>query len=232
MGCKLTYKLVLSLWIALISSMFSPINTYCQTPTNNPVKQIGPNLFEIGIVQLDSKNRTITIPTTVNMNEGQIEYVLVSTAGKLHESLLKTKAEPYHIHVAMLLLNGKPTQPDLYYKNMNNPIPGEPVSIQLKWKTGETEKISPVEDYIFNIVKKEPLKNGDWTYNGSRVIEGTFIAQRDRSIIAIKPDIDAIFNNPISCRENENDWIVNTNFTLKINDPVDVIIKLKSNEKK
>jgi len=232
MRINLIKKLALSLWIAFVLSIFFPIRIYCQTQTNTPVKQIAPNLFEIGIVRLDSKTRTITIPTTVNMNEGQIEYLLVSTAGKLHESLLKTKAEPYHIQVAMLLLNAKPTPPHLYYKNMDKTIPGEPVSIQLKWKNGETEKTSPAEDFVFNIVKKEPLKNGDWIYNGSRIIEGTFIAQRDRSIIAIKSDIDAIFNNPISCKENENDWIVDTNFPMKVNTPVDLIIKLKSNDKK
>jgi hypothetical protein len=80
MGNELKHNLILRLWIMLILSLFSPVKVHSQTPTNTPVKQIAPNLFEIGIVRLDSKNRTITIPTTVNMNEGQIEYLLVSTA--------------------------------------------------------------------------------------------------------------------------------------------------------
>lgn len=201
-----------------------------QTATNTPVKQIAPNLFEIGSVQLDSKNKTVIIPSLVNLDEGQIEYLLVSKAGKLHESLLKTDAEPYHIQVAMLLLNARPTQQDSYFKNETEPIPGESVSIKLSWRQNGVEKIAPAEDLILNIIKKTQLKRGNWVFNGSRIIEGEFIAQRDRSIIAIKPDIDAIFNNPVSCKENENDWIVNTNIAPKINTPVNVIIELKQSK--
>ncbi|MGC8830295.1 MAG: YdjY domain-containing protein [Verrucomicrobiia bacterium] len=218
--------------LVLLTAFITPLHILSQTVTNNPVKQIAPNLYEIGSVRLDSKNKTLTIPATINMNEGQIEYLLVSIAGKLHESLLKTKAEPYHVQVAMLLLNSKPTPPDLYFKDSQNPIPGEPVSIILKWKTDSGEKTVAAEQLILNIIKKEPLKRGNWVFNGSRIIEGAFIAQRDRSIIAIKPDIDAIFNNTVSCKENENDWIVNTNFPLSVDMPVDVVIELKQSQPK
>ncbi|MGC8744238.1 MAG: YdjY domain-containing protein [Verrucomicrobiia bacterium] len=219
---NMNFKVILT---TVLTALTLPI--FSQTVTNNPVKQIAPDLFEIGLVRLDSKNKTVTVPATVNMNEGQIEYLLVSTAGKLHESLLKTKAEPYHVQVAMLLLNSKPTPSDSYYKNAENPIPGEPVSIKLKWKTDSGEKTVAAEELIFNIIRKKTLIKGNWNFNGSRIIEGAFIAQRDRSIIAIKPDIDAIFNNPVSCKENENDWIVNTNFSLSVGMPVEVIIELK-----
>jgi len=219
---NMNFKVILT---TVLTALTLPI--FSQTVTNNPVKQIAPDLFEVGLVRLDSKNKTVTVPAIVNMNEGQIEYLLVSTDGKLHESLLKTKAEPYHVQVAMLLLNSKPTQADSYYKDAENPIPGEPVLIKLKWKTDSGEKTVAAEELIFNIIRKKTLIKGNWNFNGSRIIEGTFIAQRDRSIIAIKPDIDAIFNNPVSCKENENDWIVNTNFSLSVGMPVDVIIELK-----
>ncbi len=222
------FPLILGHLLAFL--LFIP-TAFSQAPPGNPVKEIAPGIFEIGLVRLESKNRTITIPAVVNMSEGQVEYLLVSTAGKLHESLLKTEAEPYHVQVAMLLLNAKPTPQESYYKEQHRPIPGEPVSIKLRFKDDAGEKTVAAEDFILNIIKKEPLKRGEWVYNGSRIIEGTFIAQRDRSIISIKPDIDAIFNNPISCKENENDWIVNTNLTLKINSPVSVIIELKPVQK-
>src|SRR5262245_56314200 len=70
----------------------------------NLVRQIGTNSFQIGDVRLDVKERRLTIPVTVNMVEGLIEYVLVSATGKLHESIFKTTAEPIHIHTAALLL--------------------------------------------------------------------------------------------------------------------------------
>ncbi len=32
-----------------------------------------------------------------------MEYFLVTTYGKVHESILRTETMPYHIHLAMLL---------------------------------------------------------------------------------------------------------------------------------
>lgn len=192
------------------------------------LKQIAPNLYEIGGVQIDSKNKIVSIPATVNITEGQIEYALVSTMGKLHESLLKTEVEPYHIHVAMLLLSVKGFDHSKYDINEKN-IGGDPLGIKLEWNENGKTSSAPLEDFIFHTPQKTTLKRGEWVYNGSRLIEGTFLAQRDRSIIAIKADIDALINNPISCKENENDWVVNTNkFHLKTNDAVKVIIQLKS----
>ena len=199
-----------------------------KTQENSPVKQIEPNIYEIGGVRINSKTKTVIIPATVNMAEGQIEYALVSTMGKLHESLLKTEVEPYHIHVAMLLLNIKGFDYTKYDINEKN-IGGDPLAIKLEWNENGKTKQEPLEDFIYNTRKNKPLKSSEWVYNGSRLIDGTFLAQRDRSVIAIKPDIDALINNPVSCKENENDWIVNTNtFHLNINDAVKVIIELKS----
>src|SRR5437762_3203439 len=58
--------------------------------TNSPIQKVGDGLFQIGQVRLDKEKRTITFPASVNMHEGNIEYVLVHATGKVHESLLKT----------------------------------------------------------------------------------------------------------------------------------------------
>lgn len=213
--------------LSSVSLIFALVFTI-SAQDSGALKQIAPNIYEIGGLRIDSKNKTVVIPATVNISDGQIEYALVSTMGKLHESLLKTEVEPYHIHVAMLLLNIKGFDHTKYDINERN-IGGDPLTIKLEWDEKGNTKQEPLEDFIFNIPKKTPLKSSEWVYNGSRLIEGTFLAQRDRSIIAIKPDIDALINNPVSCKENENDWIVNTNkFHLKTNDAVKVIIELKS----
>src|SRR5262245_13350222 len=70
----------------------------------NLVRQLDTNTFQIGAVRLDTKERSVIIPATVNMVEGPIEYLLVSSIGKLHESIFKTVAEPIHVHTAALLL--------------------------------------------------------------------------------------------------------------------------------
>src|SRR4051812_6510712 len=72
--------------------------------TNSAARQLGPGIYEIGLVRVDAIKRQLTLPAQVNMLEGPIEYVLVSAIGKLHESIFKTDAQPVHIHTAALLL--------------------------------------------------------------------------------------------------------------------------------
>src|SRR5205085_12155873 len=115
-------------------------------------------------IRLDVKERRLTIPATVNMIEGPIEYVLVSAIGKLHESIFKTTAEPIPIQTAVLLLLKTPIN--------TNPPPQLRVSVELP--SGKTVS---AEDLIDNIMPGQRLRPGSWRYNGSRLVEGTFIAQ-------------------------------------------------------
>src|SRR3954469_13485921 len=75
--------------------------------TNLPLQQISSNLFQIGTVRLDKSKGTVQFPAQLNMTNGLVEYLLVTTKGKLHESVLKTETEPYHIQLALLLLGAK-----------------------------------------------------------------------------------------------------------------------------
>ncbi|MGI8965419.1 MAG: hypothetical protein ACR2H1_04940 [Limisphaerales bacterium] len=84
----------------------SVAHSFKTTLTNSPLKQIEPGIFEIGQVRLDKNKKSIQFPVHVNMNQGTIEYLLVTSSGKLHESLLRTEAEPRDIHLAVLLLSG------------------------------------------------------------------------------------------------------------------------------
>lgn len=200
-----------------------------------PIRRIAPGVFEIGQVRLDKEKRSVSFPGAVNMDQDLIEYALVSSAGKLHESLLRTEAEPYHIHLAMLLIGtnsearaaalGAPlararkdpptTERAPFIGHPDEPvvrrvIDGEKVNVWVSWKTGGAEKRCRVEDLIYNRQTKQPAQRGAWIYNGSRIVDGNFLVQRDGSIIAIIEDLDALINNPRSGRENDEIWQVNS----------------------
>ena len=46
--------------------------------TNAPVKDLGNGQLQIGKVIVNPRERTVTFPTLVNMNNGLVEYFLVS----------------------------------------------------------------------------------------------------------------------------------------------------------
>lgn len=199
-------------------------------PTNAPLKEIEPGIFELGKVRLNKKQKSFDFPATVNMTQGLIEYALVSSTGKLHESLLQTGVEPYQIHLAALLLGVKcagADSPEPSARPAPSPVvSGGKVSVWVSWKSGGAEKRCRLESLILNLQTKSPMSQGAWIYSGSRVVDGTFLAQRDGSLIAIIADPDALVNNPRPGRENDEIWEVNSAKAPPLGTAVRVTIQL------
>jgi hypothetical protein len=200
--------------------------------TNSSLKKIDTGVFEIGNVRLDKNQRTIRFPAVVNMDQGAVEYLLVNESGKVHESVFRTQAEPYHIHLAILLVGAKESISRAAGTATNAPpLAGDKVSISASWKTSGGESHCRGEDLVFNTQTKSPMSRGNWVYNGSRIVEGTFLAQRDGSVISIISDPDALVNNPRPGRENDEIWQVNTNAVPPVGTAVQITIKLEDGGK-
>lgn len=194
--------------------------------TNPPaVKDLGGGILEIGKVRINSHARTVTFPAVVNMRTGAVEYVIVTTGGKTHESVLRTDAEPFHLHAAMLLLGAKgsgESDPALFFDRRRQ-IPGESVRIFASWE-GTSRR--PLQELVWNIPAKQAMVLTNWIYNGSRTRDGTFLAQREGSIVSLIADPGALINNPRDDREKDELWTVNTNTVPAMGREVYVTIEL------
>ena len=62
------------------------------------------------------------------------------------------------------------------------------------------------EELIENTKPDAQLKPGSWRYNGSRVIDSTFIAQRDGSIISVIADPDSLIESGRVTAEDDENW--------------------------
>jgi hypothetical protein len=94
------------------------------------------------------------------------------------------------------------------------------------WEKDGQKKSVPAETLVYDQEAKVAMSLGDWTYNGSRIFEGTFLAQRDRSIIAIIGDLDALVNNPRPRWENDQNWQANAETCPAIETPVEVTLTI------
>jgi len=178
-----------------------------EKPSPKPaVKEVRPGVFQVGGVLLEKKNRQISFPVLINMHEGLLEYILVTGKGKTHESLLVTQTEPYHIHVAMLLLGAKGAEGKEVPEDPRKPIPGEPFSMKLSWKKDGKALRVPVEQFVRNRLLKKPMKPGPFIYNGSIVFEGMFIAHRDGNLFSLITAPAALANNPRMGRHDDENW--------------------------
>lgn len=196
---------------------------------------VSPGIFRIGSATLNRDERTVSFPSMVNTNAGPMEYLLVHSRGKTHESILKTSVEPYHIHVAMLLLGAaaptnSPAGQDAGSGPIESPsaekLPGDKVTVLLSWTNEGRTNTMPAEKLVFNTEKKESPESLNWVYNGSRMIGGRFISQIEGSIISLITDPGAMVNNASPGRENDQIWTVNTNNFPPLRAPLQVILKL------
>ncbi len=212
------------------------------TATNSLVKELAPGIFQVGGVRLDKRQRTLSFPAALNMNEGLIEYLIVTASGKTHESLLQTDVEPYHVQVAMLLLGAKgapakpltnapsggPIKGDALANAAATPIRGEPVNLELRWQLGGVERVCRLEELVLDVKKNAPMSRGVFAFNGSRLWEGRFIAQRDGSIVSAILDEDALFNNPRPGREDDSNWQIIPKDLPPRGTPVQVTIRMET----
>ncbi len=219
-----------------------PVRPVVTTTTNSLVREISPGIFKISEVRLDKRERTVSFPAALNMDEGLIEYLIVTTSGKTHESLLRTDVEPFQLQLAMLLLGAKgaPTQPltnapaggpikgDQLTGVPSPPLRGEPVSFEVRWTAGGREKLFRIEELVLDLKKQAPMSRGVFTFNGSRLWEGRFIAQRDGSIVSLITDEDALFNNPRPGREDDSNWQIIPQDLPPRGTPVQVTIRLET----
>jgi hypothetical protein len=237
------FKIPASLLLAAATAAAAPPAAPQQLPTfglpappaqnassNSPAfRHIAGAIFALGDVRLDKEKRTIILPAFVNMTEGAVEYALVHNSGKVHESVLKTGADPLHVHLARLLVwpesEARPLQ--------TGPAPprdliGPKIVIQVAWTQDGAPKTAPLEDLVWNTLAKAQMMRGPWVFNGSRVVESTFLAQRDGSIVAIYADPDALVNNPRPGRNDDEIWTVNSKLVPPLGTPVTVTLQLEN----
>ena len=217
----------------------SPLLPPAAAGTNRvPFRRLDDGALQIGKVRLDPVKRTVSFPALVNMNEGIIEYLLVSTLGKTHESLFRTEAEPFHLQTAMLLLGAKgagkaaltnaPAGGQLSAEQIRAasavPLLGERVNIAVTWaRDGKTNQCA-LEDFVLDAKARAPMRRGPFVFSGSRIFEGLFLAQQEGSIISVITDLGAVFNNPRPGREDEDNWKIISAAVPPLDTPVQITI--------
>lgn len=234
------FRLCLLLSLAALINC-SPAQEPEKTPANYPkIEKISESVMKIGDVTLNKDARTITFSGSINMDHGEMEYLLVQEGGKTHESLLVTKAQPFHIHVAMLLLGVKippqaaasppPDAIDAHYLKTAPKPKGDDVLIFVRWHQDGKIVAVHAEDLLQDDAVKKPMSRGPWVYNGSMLKDGVFLAKEDRSIAALVIDPSALINNERPDSDNDQVWSILTDKTPKAGTEVEITIQLGSGD--
>ena len=206
------------------------------------VQTLRPGVYRIGSVTLDKPARQVRFPAVVNQTSGTVEYLLVGSQGKTHESVLSTDAEPVQVHTAMLLLGVNaltakggpvpaktpPSAIDADYLATAKLPDGAPVTLIVRWQPagGGAPVTRSGESLVDNTGQHAPMSEGSWLYNGSYFSEGRFEVQAEKSFVAVITDPTALLNNPRPGHENEDIWAAAPDRLPPVGTPVEFIIQL------
>ena len=159
------------------------------------IVMVDENRLKIGDIIIDRKERFVSMEGEINMAEGLVEYFASSGEGKLHESVLKIYAQPYHIQIALLLLGLEPGNQPIEYQGANEKPCGDPVRIMVSWQTNGEYKEVPAEDLVFNRATDKSMGKTVWVFTGSKIMDGNYMAQVEGSIVSTFHDPFAILDH-------------------------------------
>lgn len=139
------------------------------------IKQLSDHEFQIGKIKLDQKKREISFGAGVNMTEGLLEYLLVTTkSNKVHETLFLSDISPLNLNIAFKLL-GITESEELFeivdddYRPTGRFPQVDPkvsaaakVDITVEWGEGDEKKSFPVNELIQHI---------EWPENNTQQVQ-------------------------------------------------------------
>jgi hypothetical protein len=194
----------------------SPVPIRTGVPTHsqsvsNLVRQTGPQEFAVGKVTIRAGDQTVHFPVEINQRSNLVEYAVVHRSGKIHESILRTDVDPLHIHLAMLLLKVQPAEVMTLGGDPGATVPGQRIRIEIRWRESGQEvrrRLEHMVVYTTNTQVTLPITT--WSYNGSYVQGGRFMASTEGSIVSLQEDATALINNPLLSRFRDDLHVVNS----------------------
>ena len=206
----------------------SRISSGSRNPRVLPIKKIAPGVFRLGEIQIHKGARSATFPAQVNMDKGLLEYLLVQSGGKTHESLLRTDVDPYYLNIALLLLGFEGTDTSLAEQRATGTPRGEVVEINIIYREGDKNRKVPAQAWVVKkIGEKEESTSMRWIYTGSKVMQEALLSQVQGSIVSIYHDPAALIDNATPGGESDEIWFVKEGVVPRVGTPVTVVIKAK-----
>lgn len=160
--------------------------------TPPPVERLGDNLLRIGKVQIDTKQRQISVAGTVN-DVQTLEFVATAEGGfKAYESALSLDTDGITFNLGLLLIGLD--RKNAYVPKMHfDPTPpkGDPVEIWVEWDADGKRTRVRAEELVYNEATKRTLAADSWVYTGS-----TFVAHDNAYMADIEGTLIGFVHTP------------------------------------
>jgi hypothetical protein len=199
-------------------------------PKPPKVEPLSPGVFRIADqILLDMKKREIRFSAVCNQVRGLVEYGLVHENGKTHESLFRTKISPRNLQTALLLARveaAKGFVENLWKEEREKiDVSASQLTIMVSWKSKNEIRAFSLESMATNANTNKPIAPNSFVFNGSRFVEGIFMAEQSGSIVAVYADDTSMINSGDYGANNDDVWVAQKEKMPPLDFPVTFTLK-------
>jgi hypothetical protein len=150
-----------------------------------PVERLGPDLYRVGAIRVDTAKREISVAASVNQVT-VLEFIANARGGmKAYETALTLDTDAINFNVALVLIGLDKSHAKPAKQHFDpNPVSGDPVEVTIEWQAGGKKERAPIETLLVNRSTNETLPAGEWVYTGSTFTEdGRYLAAVEGTLI-------------------------------------------------
>ena len=165
-------------------------------------------------IQVDVQRRQVRVECQMLGVETPLEFFCVLSGTSEHESVLRTPAQPSHIHTALLMLGLEPGEPVKFSEAAQKWFPphGPPLAISVEFERDGRAVSLPAHRLMRSLQDKRPQPPHPWIFAGSRVMpDGNYAADVTGYIVSVVNfDLSLIDIPDLASNANETlEWQLN-----------------------
>jgi hypothetical protein len=163
------------------------------------VERLGPSLFRVGTVRVDTAKKEISVRGTVTAAR-TLEFIASTKGGFTgYESALELDTTAISFNLALILI-GLDREHAVHPRFHFDPTPpkGDPVEIWVEWDENGTTRKVRAEQLVYNERTQHTIPEGPWVYTGSVFVEQVhaYLADIEGALISFVHTPAPILENP------------------------------------
>ena len=225
----MTHRRPIYVSVFLSLALYAPVLAQTAPPAAVAAERLGPSLYRLGRIRVDTAKREITVPGTVN--EATILEFVANTVGglKAYESALTLETNAVMFNTALVLIGLDKANARLPERHFD-PVPptGDPVEILVEFRQGTADRRVPVDQLLFDKQTGKTLQGGAWVYTGSAFAPngGPYLAENDGVLIGFAHSpAPVIENSGPGTVGRYGSVVLNTQIGVRPGMPVTVIVR-------
>ena len=232
----LTATVAATLFIGVSAAMAQQANRDPESVPKTPssVTKLGPGLFKIGEIKVDTTKHEASMPGKVNAVQ-ILEFVANTVGGmKAYESALTVETNAITFNAAMLMIGLDKEHARVPTQHFD-PVPpqGDRVALWIDWTRGDQHVRTPVEQLLFDNESHQPVPSSEWVYTGSVFLAEGLTPRSTRYLADIDGVLIGFVHSPAPIIENitgagvkrYGNIVLNPNLGLEPDTPVTLTVK-------